>query len=75
MEDGIGILNEHGADPRVFTLVQTLKKIHMNQQTWLITGATGLIGTALCAELVARGYEVRAMGRGTSHPEGTTAYA
>ena len=46
----------------------------MNQQTWLITGATGLIGTALCAELVARGCEVRALGRGTSHPEGTAAY-
>ena len=46
----------------------------MNQQTWLVTGATGLIGTALCAELVARGCEVRVIGRGTSHPMGTTAY-
>ena len=43
----------------------------MKRQIWLVTGATGLVGNALCEALLARGHEVRALGRGSAHPRGT----
>ena len=43
----------------------------MKRQIWLVTGATGLVGTALCEALLAEGHEVRALGRGSAHPRGT----
>jgi uncharacterized protein (TIGR01777 family) len=43
----------------------------MKGQIWLVTGATGLVGTALCEALLAEGHEVRALGRGSAHPRGT----
>lgn len=35
----------------------------MKNQTWLVTGATGLIGQALVKELMDRGHHVRTLGR------------
>ena len=35
---------------------------------WLVTGATGFVGTALCAELLARGFAVRAAVRSEDSP-------
>ena len=32
-------------------------------QTWLVTGASGLVGTALCEHLLAQGHEVRVLSR------------
>jgi uncharacterized protein (TIGR01777 family) len=32
-------------------------------QTWLVTGASGLVGTALCDHLLAQGHEVRVLSR------------
>ena len=43
----------------------------MKRQIWLVTGATGLVGKALCKALLAHGHEVRALGRGSAHPRGT----
>ena len=43
----------------------------MKRQIWLVTGATGLVGNALCEALLAQGHEVRALGRGSAHPRGT----
>ena len=43
----------------------------MKRQIWLVTGATGLVGNALCKALLAQGHEVRALGRGSAHPRGT----
>ena len=43
----------------------------MKRQIWLVTGATGLVGNALCEALLADGHDVRALGRGSKHPPGT----
>ncbi|MGB1577468.1 MAG: NAD-dependent epimerase/dehydratase family protein, partial [Flavobacteriales bacterium] len=39
----------------------------MKDQTWLITGATGLVGTALVRQLLSEGHRVKTLGR-SSHP-------
>ena len=44
-----------------------LHKIRMKAQTWLITGATGLVGTALVDQLLSEGHRVKTLGR-SSHP-------
>ncbi len=47
-----------------------LHKIRMKAQTWVITGASGLIGSALQAALLREGHEVRTLGRRLSdHPQ------
>ena len=35
-------------------------------QTWLVTGASGLVGTALCSRLIEQGHEVRVLTRSRS---------
>ena len=49
-------------------------KIRMKPQTWLITGATGLIGQALTQQLLDKGHVVHALGRTAHGPEGSTPF-
>jgi len=46
-------------------------KIRMKPETWLITGATGLIGQALTQQLLDKGHVVHALGRTAHGPEGS----
>ncbi|MGB2469928.1 MAG: NAD-dependent epimerase/dehydratase family protein, partial [Flavobacteriales bacterium] len=44
-------------------------------QTWLVTGASGLVGTALCDHLIAQGHEVRVLSRSRAfHIAGATSF-
>ena len=44
-------------------------------QTWLVTGASGLVGTALCDHLLAQGDEVRVLSRSRAfNIEGATSF-
>ena len=47
----------------------------MKPQTWLITGATGLVGRALTVHLVSLGQDVRTLGRSTQTLPGTTSFS
>ena len=47
----------------------------MKIQSWLVTGATGLIGQALVKTLVAQGHEVRTLGRTLRSVHGASPYA
>ena len=64
--------NEHDACEMVLSLRGgRIYQLRMKRQTWLVTGATGLIGSALSSALIAEGHKVRALGRTNKCPKGT----
>ena len=68
---------EHGDNQvvSVFKVVLHCKKVCMKIQSWLVTGATGLIGQALVKTLLTQGHEVRTVGRTLRSVHGASPFA